>query len=94
MNRQDMVKRLVEAARAATERDETGEGVAALLREGFVGFDRMSDSRLRRELLFRGLMDYDEPEPGDADADEPSEAELMVLLSGMTSSDPTLHFFD
>jgi hypothetical protein len=54
----------------------------------------MSESRLRRELLFRGLMDYDEPEPDDADADAPSEAELMVLLSGMTSSDPTLHFFD
>jgi hypothetical protein len=94
MNRQDMVRRLVEVARVATQRDESGNGLEALLREGFVGFEKMSEATLRRELQFRGLLDYGEPEIAEVDDDEPSESDLMALLSGMTSADPTLHFLD
>ncbi|MFZ5555480.1 MAG: hypothetical protein ACOZDY_01955 [Pseudomonadota bacterium] len=94
MKRQEMIDRLVEAARVATARDESGAGLGALLREGFIGFEKMSEASLRRELQFRGLLDYDEPELPEADDGESTETELMVLLSGMTGNDPTLHFFD
>ncbi|MFO1207216.1 MAG: hypothetical protein U1E63_16090 [Burkholderiales bacterium] len=84
MNKQEMVDLLVT--------HETTSAPAAARRRNFA---RLSERLLERELLFRGLIDFDEPEPGEEDADPGVWSdEINALVSSSRRSRLDNHFFD
>lgn len=84
MNKQEMVDLLV-------THETTSAPVAARRRN----FARLSERLLERELLFRGLIDFDEPEPSEEDADPGVWSdEINALVSSSRRSRLDNHFFD
>jgi len=86
-NRQQMIERLVEAALASAIADPDHEWLRGMLENGFAGYRRMPTPALGEEMRFRGLLEFDEPEPVDEDddEDEDDEDERLVMMSGMVA---------
>jgi len=96
MNKQEMVDRLVTHSLRALSEEPDQEGLGELYRKGFADFANMPERRLRQELEFRGLVDFDEPEQiddGEVD-DDVSDEQLMFLVSGPAVSRVDNHLVD
>jgi hypothetical protein len=94
MNKQEMIDRLVTQSLAAST-ETTPEGACGRRQNRLPDFAKLPERLLKRELQFRGLLDFDEPDPFDDEADEGvSESELLVLLSGSARPSLDNHFFD
>ena len=89
MNKQQMIDRLVTDALLHAGFDDSA-------RAGSRDFAKMPERLLERELQFRGLLDFDEPDPFDIDdADDGvfgDELRTLVSRAGRLSLDN--HFFD
>ena len=72
MNRKEMIDRLVDATLASMLADPDLVVLRGVLEKGCRGYTRMSSRALERELQLRGLLDFDEPEPGE-DFDDDDE---------------------
>lgn len=84
MNKQEMIDLLVTHAATATP--------GASRRRNFA---KLSERLLERELLFRGLIDFGEPEPCEEDTDPGMWGdELDALVRGSHRSRLDNHFFD
>ena len=84
MNKQQMVDLL--------ETHDTSTTFGAPRRRNFA---KLSERLLKRELLFRGLIDFDEPEPCDDDADPAVWGDtLRALVSSSRQTRLDNHFFD
>jgi hypothetical protein len=62
MNRNDMIRQLVDFSLAGAARDSRDSWLREVLEKGFKGFENLSTADLLRELQFRGLADFDEVE--------------------------------
>ncbi len=76
-----MVRELVDYSVSAALRDS--ENLRELFEKGFPGFLNMPKNKLIKELQFRGILEYEEPEQNFG-IDNESDEELMVMLSEMT----------
>ena len=87
MNKQQMVERLVSHCLQSLSEDHASASLQKIYGKDFGAFARMSERRLKRELEFRGIAAFDEPEDLDEMADfEPSAVQLMGLLSRSTGA--------
>ncbi len=93
MNKQEMVNRLVSYCQSQSEEPATAS-LQTVCGKNFTAFAKMSERRLRRELEFRGLLAFDEPEEKDEEDHETSGIPLMALLSRSTGGNLGNHFFD
>jgi hypothetical protein len=79
MNKQEMVDLLATHTTSTTHRPD---------------FAKLPERLLQRELQFRGLIEFDEPEVFEEDDAGVSGDELDVLISGARRSRLDNHFFD
>ena len=78
MRQQEMVRELVDYSVNAALRDS--DNLRELFEKGFPGFLNMPKNMLIKELQFRGILEYEEPEENFSIEDE-SDEELMVMLA-------------
>jgi len=90
MQRTEMIRRLTEATLESALNDPDMGWLRAMLMHGFSGYECMTDAALVRELQMRGLLEFDEPEPGedfdDDEEDDEDEDERLVMFSGMVAT--------
>ena len=71
--REAAINQLIDHTLASIHQDPDGEILREMVRRGFLGFERLTDSRLEAELQMRGLsaavpkqlLDEEEAEPAD-----------------------------
>lgn len=81
MRQQEMIRELVDYS--VTSALQNAENLREIFEKGFPGFLNMPKNKLIKELQFRGILEYEEPEENYGIEDE-SDEELMVMLSEMT----------
>jgi hypothetical protein len=82
MNREDMIRMLVEYSVAASAEDRQGSWVREIVTKGFRGFANMSSAELSRELRYRGLVRFEDPDEDvdfEDDGEEPGIEKLVDL---------------
>ncbi len=94
MNKQEMVDRLVTHALQTRSDEPVHDGSRQCRPKTCPDFAKMSERLLERELQFRGLLDFDEPELVDDNEDAVSGDDLRVLLAGSLRPSLDNHFFD
>ena len=94
MNKQQMVERLVSHCLQSLSEDHASASLQKIYGKDFSAFARMSERRLKRELEFRGLADFDEPDEFDEAGDFEPDVQLVGLLSRSTGARVENHFFD
>jgi hypothetical protein len=96
MNKQEMVERLVAHTLQNWSDEPARDGSRQRHLTRCPDFAKMPERLLKRELQFRGLLDFDEPElfdEDDADADVSGD-DLRVLISRSPRPSIDNHVFD
>lgn len=95
MDKQQMIDRLISHSLQTAGDGEYRENLRELYRKGFPGFANLPEASLKRELQFRGLLAYEEPDEFDVDSDyEQAGEQLISLVSSSARSFASNHFFD
>ena len=94
MNKQEMVDCLVTHALQTRSAEPAHDGSRQRRPKTCPDFAKMSERLLERELQFRGLLDFDEPDLVDDNEDGMSGDDLRVLLAGSLRPCLDNHFFD
>lgn len=95
MNKQEMVDRLVTHALQTWSDEPAREGSRERHAKRCPDFAKLPERLLKRELQFRGLLDFEEPEPFDDDAEDAVFGDdLRALIPGSVRPSLDNHFFD
>jgi hypothetical protein len=96
MNKQEMIDRLVKHALRTQAEEAVDEDTRGRRRTRCPDFAKLTEHALKRELQFRGLIDFDEPEPFDEDdaGDDVYGEDLRALISNSARPGLDNHFFD
>lgn len=76
VDRNEMIRRLIEASIEATLADPQRAWLRGMLARGFPGYENMSRPALTREMQLRGLLEFDDPEPPEEFDDDVLDSEL------------------